>query len=47
MWMLHFEQKVSIYAEDSQVSYDIVLLTSNRYFAFIEAVNLVQTLTVQ
>ena len=28
-------------------AYDVVSLTINRYFAFIEAVNLEQTLTVQ
>ena len=49
MWMLNFEQKVSIDAEDSLVwyAYDIVLSTINGYFSFIEAVNLEQTLTVQ
>ena len=47
MWKLNFEQfKLSIDAEDFGYAYDIVLFTANRYFSFIEAVNLEQTLTV-
>ena len=44
MRMLNFEQKVSTTdAENSQVC----LFTINRYFSYIEATNLQQTLTVQ
>ena len=42
---VNFERKVSADAEDSQN--DVVSFTINRYFSFIEAVNLEQTLTVQ
>ena len=42
-----FELKVSIDAEDSQVCLWYVFFTTNRCFSFTEAVNLVQTLTVQ
>ena len=48
MWMLNFEQKVSVDAENLQVrhTYGIVLFTINRYFTCFKAVNLEQTLTV-
>ena len=42
MWMLDFEQKVSIDADILRYAYDIVLCTTstNRYFSFIEALTL-------
>ena len=47
MWKLKFKEKVSIDAEDSQVYLWYCFVYHYRYFSFIEAVNLEQTLTVQ
>ena len=44
--MLNFEQKELIDAEILKYAYDIVLFTTFFPFSFIEALNLVQTLTV-
>ena len=47
MWMLILNERYQQMQKILRCAYDVVSFTINRYFSFIEAVNLEQTLTVQ